>query len=154
MKNLIVYSTMYGCTEKCANKLKEKLEGETVVVSSNSKNIPNPNEFTNVILGSSIKIGKIGKSLSKYMEKNEKYFENKRIGLFICGGEKESDFIKENFPEKLYNDAISKEYFGGEISMDKVGFITGLVLKMAGKYESYSRIEEDNILKFATVFNN
>lgn len=154
MKNLIVYSTMYGCTEKCANILKENLNGETLLFNSNSRNIPDLNNFDNIVLGSSIKIGKIGKSLIKYMDKNKENIINKRIGLFTCGGEKENNYIKENFPEEIYNKAVSKEYFGGEISMSKVGFLVGLMLKMAGKYESYSRIEEGNILNFAKKINN
>lgn len=154
MRNLIVYSTMYGCTEKCANNIKEKLKGDTVVINVENKSIPQLNEFDNVVLGSSIKVGKIGKSLSKYIEKNKEELMRKRLGIFVCGGDNETDYLKQNFPEDIYNKSVIKEFVGGEISMDKVGFLMGMVLKMVGKYESYSRIDHSKIEKIAEYLNN
>lgn len=154
MKNLIIYSTMYGCTEKCSNLLKEKLNGETLVINAGSKNIPEPKDFDNIILGSSIKVGKIGKALSKYVNKYEDVLIQKKIALFVCGGDNENDYIRQNFSKSIYDNSVSKEFFGGEISMEKVGFITGLILKMVGKYESYSKIEMDKIEILAEKINN
>ncbi len=154
MKSLIIYSTMYGCTEKCANLIKEKLNGETRIINAKSKNKPKLDDFDNVILGSSIKIGKIGKSLSKYIEKNKEELKSKKLGLFLCGGENETDYLKTNFPKDIYNSSIIKEHLGGEILMENVDLVTRLILKMVGKYESYSRIEYSKIEKIANSLNN
>jgi len=144
---------MYGCTEKCANSLKEKLKGETLLVNAVQGNLPNPKDFQNVILGSSIKIGKIGKKLTSYIQNNKESLKTVRLGLFICSGDQDAEYLKLNFGE-LYDTALVKENFGGEISMNKVGFMTRLMLKMAGKAKSYSRIDEIKIGKLAAVINS
>ncbi len=49
MKNLIVYSTRKGSSEKLARMLADKIPGETILV--NVKDKPNVRGYDNVILG-------------------------------------------------------------------------------------------------------
>ena len=64
MKNLIVYATKHGTVKKCAEMLKVKLNGETVLANVNEE-VPDLDNFDNVILGGSIYIGKIQKRVIK-----------------------------------------------------------------------------------------
>lgn len=153
MKNLVIYSSKYGCTEKCAKMLGDKLKGETILASADEKNLPNPSDFNNVILGSSIIVEKIGNNLSKYIEKNLETLKKSRLGLFVCAGNAEADYIGANFPEELHTNAVSKEYFGGELDMNKLNFFVRFMMKLIGKGETFSRIQENNISQMAAVIN-
>lgn len=153
MKTLIVYSSMYGCTANCAQKLKAQLTGDVSIVSASEKNIPDVSDFDTVILGSSIKIGKIGNALAKYIKKNCGVLLSKRVGFFICSGENNEEYFTKNFPEELIRIAIAKEFFGGEIAMANVGLLVRLMLRMVGKEGDYSKIDEARIASFATTMN-
>ena len=69
MNTLIVYSSKYGCTEKCAKLIKEKLNEEVDLV--NLKNVKDIDiyKYNKVIIGGSIYIGKIQKSVTEFCTK-------------------------------------------------------------------------------------
>ncbi len=91
---LIVYSSQSGCTEEVALKIKEKLETSSVnteLVKINDKDQfkalfqRDLGQFSGVLLGSSIVIGKVHKNLNKFLAKLESLPPNgKKLGLFIC----------------------------------------------------------------------
>jgi menaquinone-dependent protoporphyrinogen oxidase len=157
MKNLIIFTTKYGSVEKCSKLLKEKLNGETTIVNLKKDPVPNLQDFDNIILGGSIYIGKIQKKLTKFMDNNLDALLQKRVALFICGGEqgeKLNTELKDAFPEKLYDHAISKEIFGNEVNFDKMNFIDKLALRFAKHVtESSSNLSEEHIAKLATAVN-
>ena len=153
MKNLIVYATKHGTVKKCAEMLKAKLNGETVLANINEE-VPDLDNFDNVILGGSIYIGKIQKKLSKFAEDNLDRLLKKKIAVFICSGEDKPEYITESFPGKSVNHAVSKQLFGGEIILGNLNFFTRLLVKKVKKIEKdYSRINESNINELADSIN-
>lgn len=153
MKNLIIYSSMFGCTRKCATTLKDKLQGDSLLLDANQDRLPDPADFDNVVLGSSIKIGKIGKKLSRYVKRHHSTLAKKKLGLFICSGDQEADYFGKNFPADLIAHAVAKEYLGGEISMDKVDGFTRYILKLAKKAQSYLRLQPEKLDQLAAAVN-
>jgi menaquinone-dependent protoporphyrinogen oxidase len=153
IRTLIIYATKHGSVENAVRLLKEKLEGEITVINIMNEDPPELNEYDNVILGGSIYLGKIQKRLSKYMEKHLTDLLSKRIGLFICGAEREEIREKEligSFPEKLFEHAVCKEIFGYEIHFEDMNFIEKKVVgSILGYKDNYSELSEPKIDSFA-----
>lgn len=85
MNTLIAYATKYGCVEKCALILSEKLTGEVDLY--NLKEIKNIDisRYDKVIIGGSIYIGKIQKVVREFSSTKLNQLKEKEVGLFICG---------------------------------------------------------------------
>lgn len=158
MKTLIAYASKHGTTKKAVAKLAEELSGEVTILNLEDKasSRTNVEDFARVIIGGSIYIGKIQKSVRKFCDLNlEKLLKVDKLGLFICCGSEEKDMeqLVNSFPEKLIEKADLNGYFGYEYDLDKIGFIQRTMLKKAaGVEESESNIKYDNISKFATEF--
>lgn len=158
MDTLIVYASKHGCTEKCANLLKEKLDGKVYVVNLKDSNEIDLSKYDKVIIGGSIYVGKIQKEVSKFSSENLETLKGKQVGLFICGMQSEEAIEKglnENFPKELLKTAKAKGYFGGEFVFDKLGFMEKQIVKKVAKVNSdKSNILNSNIFKFAEIMND
>jgi menaquinone-dependent protoporphyrinogen oxidase len=157
MKTLIIFATKYGSVEKCANILKEKLDGDVEVVNIKTDPVPDLGGFDNVIIGGSIYVGKIQQEIKNFCEQHLETLLTKKLGLFICAGEPPEtarEELKNAFPAKLYEHAISKELFGNELYYDKLSLIEKLVIRFVkGVKASYSNLSYDNIEKLANSIN-
>jgi menaquinone-dependent protoporphyrinogen oxidase len=157
MKTLIVYSTKYGCAEKCSNILKEKIKGEVVLHNLKEGNKIDLSMYDNVIIGGSVYFGRIRKNVTEFCEKNLEELLKKEIGLFICcmrDGDLALQELKDAFPKELYNKAIIREYFGGEFIFKKMGLMDRFIAKkVANANDDVSNIRIDNIEIFANKIN-
>lgn len=153
MKTIIIYTSKYGCTEKAAYLLKNQLGEETEVVNLMLAKEPALERYDTVILGGSIYYGKIQKQMMEFTSKYQNELSKKRIGLFICAGakgEQAAQELKSSFPEKLYDQSITKEVFGDEIYEEKFTLLDRLVLRMVkGKGMSVNGLSKETIERFA-----
>src|SRR5674476_716644 len=103
MKTMIIYSSTYGYTKECAERLKENLLGEVIVVNPTINVITQLDEIDNVIIGGSIYMGQIQKNIKEFCASNVTLLKDKRLGLFLCCGlpDKFEQAIKDAFPEEL-----------------------------------------------------
>jgi menaquinone-dependent protoporphyrinogen oxidase len=158
MKTLIAYSSKYGCTEKCATALSEKLSGETDLFNLKGGRSVDLNQYDRVVIGGSIYMGKIQKQVSSFCSKNLNQLMDKRIGLFICcmaEGEDAKNELDGAYPQELLKVAVAKEYFGGEFIFKKMNPMYRLIVKKAAKTDrDVSNILEENISTFAGLINN
>lgn len=159
MKNIIIYTTKYGCTEKASNILKSKMGGETLLVNAMKEKVPSLDEYDNVILGGSIYIGKIQKELTSYITGNLPSLLKKRIGLFICAGAPDENArIKELetvFPKELYTHAVCKELLGFEMCFEKLKFLDRTMSRMLkGNTENSYELSEEKIESFAKAMSS
>lgn len=156
MRTIIIYATKHGSAENAASMLKAWLEGEIQILNIMLEDVPNLAPYENVVLGGSIYMGKIQKKLAKYMAANLPILMKKRIGLFICAGEKEEIRRREletAFPIELYTHAVCKEIFGYEIHYEKLNFIEKkLASAILGHNQSYCNLSEEKIKSFACHF--
>ena len=153
MKNLIVYATKHGTVKKCAEMLKVKLNDETVLANVKEE-VPDLDNFDNVILGGSIYIGKIQKKLYNYAKDNLSQLSKKKVAVFICSGEDNPEYITTSFPEELLNHAVSKQLFGGELILENLNFFTRFLMRRIMKIKNgYSRIKKSNISELADNIN-
>lgn len=154
MKGIIIYASKYGCTEKAVKLLQSKLSEEIKTVNVVKQRVPDLSSFDTVILGGPIYVGKMHKVLYAFMQKNLEILKGKKLALFICAGEQDSAVLEKQFistfPEGLYNSAIMREVFGGELHLDKLDFTTRLILRVIkGIKEDYFRLSEVKIESFA-----
>lgn len=158
MKTLIIYASKHGCTEKCSNLLKDKLNGEVKIVDIKKDSIPEITAFDNIIVGGSIYVGKIQKEIKNFCLKNSSTLVNKKLGFFTCGmseNEIAEKQISTSFPEELLTNAVAKAYFGGEFIFKKMNFFERFIIKKVSKTnKDTSKISKENINKFARLINN
>lgn len=157
MNTLIVYSTKYGCTEKCAGILSEKLDGKVDLCNLKTAKPLDLSQYDKVIIGGSIYIGKIQKEVSEFCARNLDVLKKKKTGLFICcmrdGATAEAE-IKDNFPKELLNNAVAKDYFGGEFIFKKMKALDRFIAKKVAKVENdISSILMERITNFAQLMN-
>lgn len=158
VRTLVLYGTKHGCTERCANELAGKLEGEIVVHNIKNGPVKNLNAFDKVIIGSSVYAGMIRKEVKSFCQKNKELLNSKITGYFICGlseGEEATKLLDAAYDEELLSHAVVKGSFGGEIVLDKMGFFEKAVIKKVAKVEKDQKnISQDAINHFALMINN
>lgn len=157
MKTLIIYATKHGSAESCSRLLKSKLTGETVVVNIKKDLVPNLIDFDKIIIGGSIYVGKIQKEISSFCSNNLNDLKKKKLGLFICGMNKDSAETELNtaFPQELLNGAVSKECFGGEFRLSHMNMLERFIVKVISKTDKeVSMLSEESITRLAQLLNN
>ena len=158
MKTLIAYGTKYGCTEKCAKMLAEKLEGEVYLYNIKTGKNVDLAQYDKVVIGGSVYIGRIQKEVTEFCTSNLNMLKSKKLGLFICcmrDGDIAEQELKDAFPQELRSNAVAKGYFGGEFIFNKMGFMDRLIVKKVSKVDKdTSNILTENIEAFAKTINN
>ncbi len=157
MHHLIIFSSKYGYTRECATKLASLLDQSAVLVDADKQEIPSPDSFSSVIIGSSIYMGQISSRITDFFSRNREKLAEKKIGLFLCCGRK--DEFAANFgrvfPEWLARKAVATANFGGELRPEKMSFlhrlITFFIQRAGSKPGDLSPIPEE-IEKFAGKF--
>ncbi len=154
-KILIVYGSRWGSTEEISNKFKQQLEEKKYKVDilnlkSKQKQILNFNDYSGILIGTGISIGKWTKHVKKFVTKNMNIINNNQnfiVGIFLSSGlasEKEKrneaieKFILNKFEKMGINlgDNIMYDAFGGVYDLSETTKLSGLMqkmLKMAGK---------------------
>lgn len=157
MSTLIVYGTKYGCAEKCAKILAEKLSGDLEMYNLKERRDVDLSRYDSVIIGGSIYVGRIQKEVSEFCTKNLDSLKEKKIGLFICAMQSGDELEKEleiAFPKELSDNSIAKENFGGEFIMKKMNFLERAIVKKVSKVDKdTSSILVENINKLAQLIN-
>lgn len=156
MNTLILFSTKNGTTRKCAEMLKEKINKEVDLLELNKKSKIDLNDYDQVILGGSIYIGKIQKSLRKFMEDNKAILLKKSLGLFVCAmgeGLELKNEIDANFPKELIKHATQVYCLAWSFDFDKMNFLEKLIAKKVAKVnETTVSINEIQIEELASLF--
>ncbi len=153
MRNIIIYATKHGFTERCASNLKENLTGETTLYKTGSnQGTLNLDQYDKVIIGGPVYVGKLRPELVKFVKENQNKLLGKNLFLFACSGDMEADYIKESLPAEIYNKAQHKAHFGAELRYKSLGFMEGIILRLMGKKE-YSRMDVDAIKEMADKVN-
>jgi len=157
MSTLILYATRYGCTEKCANQLSDKIKGQVEVKNLAKARDINLEPYNQVIIGGSIMAGKINKEVASYVNKNLNTLLGKKVGLFLCcleHGKQAEKQMEEGFGAQLTERAIARGFFGGEIELRKLNFLLRqMIKKMLKTDQDVSRLSPENMDNFAVVLN-
>lgn len=156
-KTIIIYQSRSGTTEKAARLLAEKLNDKVEIINLKKDKTPAIADYSNIIIGGSIRASMIQSGIKKFIEKNMALLSTKKVGLFLCcmeEGETAEKQFKESYPEELRSKALATGFFGGEFDFDRLNFLErGIIKKVSGVTESVSNIKLQAIEDFAAVFN-
>lgn len=132
MDTLILFSSKYGSTKKCAEYLSEKIKGS--VVMNLAENEPNLDCFENVFIGGAVYNGKLSPNIRKFLSANEKTLKNKNLFIWI------------NCVTRLsYDDVISKDIpIALKASAKQMVFASGIVPETVGIYDRIRFISVQN----------
>jgi len=156
MNTLIVYASKHGATERAAEKLSDKLNGNVDCVNL-KKGIPESmNQYEKVILGTSVYGGKLHKEFVDFIEKNEHELKKKEYAFFVCCGfeAKAETYLRENLADELVDKALFVKYFGQEIVWKKMKFYERAALKMVAKVKNDVHDIRDKDIEEAADFLN
>ena len=156
MRTLILYSSKYGFTENVAGILADHMAGDVVLQQCFKGYSVDLTQFDNVIIGSSIYVGKPNGAVLDFCENYQRLLMSKRIGFFVTGNVEEDALkvIRENYPENLVDKSKKMGYFGYEFNFEKMRFFDRFFTKLiVRKSESEYRILSNEIESFAQKFN-
>lgn len=144
MKLLIAYASHTGTAEECANTLSQRLAALSPTVLSLEKEIPDVTEYDIVILGSSIRFGKLHPAARRFLKSEEKKLSERSFGFFLCCAFSH-DFERycENLlPRKLREHAFETLYFGGTLRREHLNWRERLLVRAMRSYLVESDIED------------
>lgn len=145
MNILIVYATRGGVSRTCAEMLMEKLQARHDVTCCNvEESAPSPKVFDVVVVGGSIRMGRLNKKLKKYMKEHRETLANMPAAAFICCGFPIDleDYVETQLPRNL-EFSLGVHCFGGEIKPEKQKGMDKLILKMVRSHIQYKDLEEN-----------
>ncbi|MBQ8141005.1 MAG: flavodoxin [Clostridia bacterium] len=133
MKILIAYTSKHGTTKRCAEMLSDKLRGacEVTVLDMNAGEAGAPSEYDMVVLGSSVRMGRISKKIKKYIKANIDSLKSMPCAVFLCCGfpDEFDEYIRTELP-KGFVPSFDVYCFGGELKPEKVKGVERLLVKM------------------------
>lgn len=126
MKSLVVYSSKYGTTKYCAEKIASGLKNVDIVSVDEQSSI-NCHEYEQCFIGSSIYMGRLRKNMRKFFMKHEDQLKKKKVHLFVCCNDI-TDY-KSIFPETVVKQAASLTHFGHELKISDMKFFDRMITK-------------------------
>ncbi|MBD3287276.1 flavodoxin [candidate division KSB1 bacterium] len=157
MKTAIIYATRHGCTENCANQLKEGFQNSCDMINIKKIKKVSLADYETVVIGGSIHAGRVQSKIKKFCEDNLNALMQKRLGLFLCcmeQGDKAEAQFSGAFPAELRNHAIATEIFGGEFNFEKMNPLERVIIRKVADIEiSVSNIDQQKIKEFVNVMN-
>lgn len=134
MKILAVYATKTMTCEKCLCELEKYLpQGEITRANiTNSSCVYDIKDFDFVLIGSSIRMGKINRRVKNYIKDHIHELSDTKFALFLCLGFVDlfDEYAKKNFPLHVMDDARAVVCFGGEMDPSKQKGIDKLIIKI------------------------
>lgn len=153
MPTLIVYMTSHGCAEKAAGMIRDRMPDDVTLINLEDGEAPTLETFDTVIIGGSIRIGKIQKRIRKFCEKNLDELITKRTGLYICcmfEGVAAKDQLHTAFPESLIKQSIATGLFGGELEFEKMNAFERMIIReVVNISEDVSKFNAEAVREFA-----
>lgn len=132
MNTLIVYSTKYDFTKERVFEIAKALPNEVKLINITEEKPPDLEAFDIVLLGGSVFMGQINKSLKTFCQENETTLGSKKLGLFLSCGLPDSleTHFSNAYPQSLLDHATVKVNLGGELRLGKMSFGDKMITKM------------------------
>ena len=154
MKTAICYASKTGTTKECAELLKKQLPD--AVLCDIEKEKITLEQYDCVIVGGSIRMGRLHKAAAKFIGDNKAALMNKKCAFFICCGfpDQAETFFVQNIDKELLEKSICAASFGGKMELDKLKGFDKFIAKAVGNTmkddpNKIPKILPENIKAFA-----
>ncbi|OPJ58503.1 flavodoxin domain-containing protein [Clostridium oryzae] len=158
MKTAILYITKHNFTEKCVERLSQKLEGTIEKYNLKERRLPDINQYDSLIIGGPVYMGQVMPEVKQFVSNNLNVLETKKLGLFLCGLSDKEKVLSEYsqfYPESLINSATAKAFFGGAITIKDMNFFEKLIIRIVTKSsKDILNLLDTEIDEFAAAMNN
>lgn len=154
MSTLIIFAGYKGTSREAARKIADSLEQEYTLCDLRSESAPPLEAYNTIILGGSIRAGRLPKPLLDYMTENRELLKEKRRAFFICCLQEENagQYFEANIPEALRAGALGTYCLGGRLVMKEHNFIIRAMLaKIRGSKGDVNAIRWDKIGELAAA---
>lgn len=137
MKTLIVYSSKYGATKKCAEKIGKALGKDVLVINLKREKVPTLNSYDKVIIGSSVYAGMLRKEVKAFCKANESILKTKKLAVFLSCFDTAgvARYIKENLPLALVEEIKVTGCCGGVMDFKKMNFFERFMVRQISKMQ-------------------
>ena len=132
MKVLIIYATKGGASKEAAEMLAARIGNKADVSLFNITDAPpSPEGFDAAVIGGSIRMGKLNKSLKKYIKSNLEILSAMPSAAFLCCGISKDfdDYVTMQLPKNL-NCSLGIHHFGGQLKPDRLKGIDKIVVRI------------------------
>lgn len=138
MKTLVLYASSYGYAKEMADQITSGLVGEVQCVNLNVKQKFDLSDVDTIVLGSSIYVGQIHKSMKEFIKINHDLLLKKRLVIYLCCAFEHEfeNHLKNNFAIELLEHASMIQNLGGAIDKSKLNFGHKMMVSMIEKTEA------------------
>ncbi|MCK8058998.1 MULTISPECIES: flavodoxin domain-containing protein [unclassified Fusibacter] len=143
MKTVLLYSSKYGTTKKCAELLAQKLI-QCTLVSLDAQPDFDVSDYQNIIIGTSVYAGQIRKPVKTYLTNHVDLLKSKHVSYYFCCNDTTDHF--NLVPDQLKTESTIVTQFGFELNQSKMNFFDRLVTKMIAKTS-----ETVSVIKFEAI---
>jgi len=154
MKTAIIYAKSQHCTEKAVHELMSRLSGDIELIDLRHQSPPNLDQFDRIIIGSSLRRGKVQKEIQEFSKSNFSALQSKQIGLFVCSFNKpeiaRGEMLKA-YPEELHQLAKTEAIFKAELNAEKMNLLKKMLVKRLPQVvQKDLKLDDLSIERFAT----
>lgn len=148
MKVLALYTTRGGASERCVEMLKEKIGDICEVTLCDARamtELPSPDEYGALVIGGSVRFGRIDKRLKVYLKANIERINEKPSAFFFCCGfaSELEDYIDTQLPKNI-EFSLGVHCFGGELKPEKLKGADKFFVKMIRSHINSQDFEESD----------
>lgn len=138
MRTLVLYASSYGYAKEMADQITSGLVGDVKCVNLNVKQNLDLNDVDTIVLGSSIYVGQIHKSMKEFIKVNHDLLLKKRLVIYLCCAFEHEfeNHLKNNFSIELLEHASMIQNLGGAIDKSKLNFGHKMMVSMIEKTEA------------------
>ena len=131
MKILVAYDSGNGTVKTAVDRLIQPLQAMDVSAVSLNDTKPDLSEYDIVIVGASVRFGKLRKAARSFLQENESVLLQKTFGLFFCCGlTEEQDYYAEKlFSPTLREAAFHFAFFGGSLNTEGLKFTDKMLVR-------------------------
>ncbi|MGM0596668.1 MAG: flavodoxin domain-containing protein [Myxococcota bacterium] len=146
MNILIIYFSKHRAATKFAQMLASRLKNADLC-NLRVESEPDLTKYKQVVLGSSIYMGRFNKRIRKLAKSRIKQLLEKDLYLFAVGGlgDKYLDAVKQSLPAKLVDKVDLIVYGGYAYYLEKMNWLEKLVTRMTGVKESVESLRKEQV---------
>lgn len=162
MKTLIAYATKYGGTKMCAERIAQKMPGQTELLELTRDVSVDLSAYDTVIVGCSVYMGKPRKEAKAFCERYAGALLEKRLGIYLCCIQDLDKTVAQQlriaFSQRLREHAVVLGALGGAVDYTKLNGVDAFIMRLiAGDLKKktgnsmMSTISEERIDRFVAL---